>query len=231
MHTSTLEVDDSAPVTAADRFRRAQAGCPDSLNHLMAGHDRLVHAVVRKQILGPLSFAEALHAGRIGLWRAILGYDPQRGLAFSTYAWPCIARAVWSAVKGAERPGPTVLCALLAPCCDADPVTVWDDTAVRSALHDLVARLPDHRRAVVVAHYGLGDDPPASFGCIGARVGLSKQRIHQVHMQALIWLRQPAHSQHLRSLLGRHTRADYESAEAQTQARLRQRRRRYGHTI
>ena len=231
MDVSTPLVVVPARVTTADLFRQAQARCPASLNHLMAAHDRLVHAVIRRQVLGTLPFAEALQAGRIGLWRAILGYDPQRGLAFSTYAWPCIAREVWSAVKGAERPGPTVLCALLAPCCDADPVTVWDDTAVRSALHDLVARLPDHLRAVVVAHYGLGDDPPASFGCIGARVGLSKQRIHQLHIQALIWLCQPAHSQHLRSLLGRHTRADYESAEAQTQARLRQRRRRYGHTI
>jgi RNA polymerase sigma factor (sigma-70 family) len=197
----------------------------------MAEHDRLVHAVVRRQILGPLSFAEALHAGRIGLWRAILGYDPQRGLAFSTYAWPCIARAVWAAVKGAERPGPPVLCALLVPCCDADPVSAWDDTAVRSALHDLVARLPDHLRTVVVAHYGLGDDPSASFRHIGAAVGLSKQRIHQLHVQALIWLRQPAHSQHLRSLLDRHTLADYERADAQAQAWLRQRRRRHGRTI
>lgn len=231
MYASTLEVEDSAPVIEADRVRHAQAGCADSLNQLMAEHDRLVHAVVRKQFLGPLSFAEAVHAGRIGLWRAILGYDPQRGLAFSTYAWPCIAREVWSAVKATDRPRPLVLPRRPAPPEDVDLSSAGESSAIPAALHDLVARLPDHLRAVVVAHYGLGDDSPVSFGCIGVHVGLSKQRIHQLHVEALIWLRQPAHSQDLRSLLDRHTLADYEQADAQAQAWLRQRRRRHGRTI
>jgi DNA-directed RNA polymerase specialized sigma subunit len=54
-------------------FRQAQAGCRDSLNELMERHDGLVHAVVRRQILGDLPYAEAVQAGCIGLWRAILG--------------------------------------------------------------------------------------------------------------------------------------------------------------
>jgi DNA-directed RNA polymerase sigma subunit (sigma70/sigma32) len=52
----------------------------------MVERDGLVQAVVRRQALGDLPFAEALQAGGIGLWRAILGYNPQRGIAFSTYA-------------------------------------------------------------------------------------------------------------------------------------------------
>jgi RNA polymerase sigma factor (sigma-70 family) len=210
-----------------DPFHRAQAGCPDSLNILMAEHDRLVHAVVRKQFRGPLSFAEALHAGRIGLWRAILGYDPQRGRAFSTYAWPCIAHHIWAAVTAADRPPPAVMPPLSSAQQEVDPVTAAEVSAIQSALHDLVARLPDHLRPIVVAHYGLGDDPAASFGCIGAPLGLSKQRIHQLHVEALIWLRQPAHSQHLRSLLDRHTLADYDCADALAQAWRRRRRGRH----
>ena len=58
-------------------FRRAQAGCQQSLTALMHRHDGLVQVVVRQQCLGDLPFAEAVQAGRIGLWRAILGYDPQ----------------------------------------------------------------------------------------------------------------------------------------------------------
>ena len=38
-------------------------------------------------------------AGREGLWRAILRFDPTRGYAFSTYAWPSILHHVWRAVK------------------------------------------------------------------------------------------------------------------------------------
>jgi hypothetical protein len=47
----------------------------------MAVHEGLVHAVVRKRVLVHLPYAEVLQAGRIGLWRAILGYDPLRGIA------------------------------------------------------------------------------------------------------------------------------------------------------
>jgi len=216
-----------ARATTPDLFCRAQAGCPDSLNHLMAMHDRLVHAVVRKQVLGHLSFVEALHAGRIGLWHAIMGFDPQRGLAFSTYAWPCIARHIWGAVKAADRPPPLVLPPPSGAGKNADPLSAAESSAIQAALRDLLARLPGHLRAVVVAHYGLGDDPPASFAAIGARLGLSKQRIHQLHVEALLWLRQPAHSQQVRSLLERHTQADYERADAQAQAWRRQRRGRH----
>jgi len=228
MQRSCGHGDDPGLVKEADPFGCAQAGCPDSLNHLMAEHDRLVYAVVRKQFLGRLSFADALHAGRIGLWHAIMGYDPQRGLAFSTYAWPCIAHDIWGAVRAADRPLPTVITPLSAAPEDADPVSAGESAAIQSAVQDVVARLPDHLRAIVVAHYGLGGDSPLSFGCIGAPLGLSKQRIHQLHVEALIWLRQPAHSQQLRSLLDRHTLADYERADAQTQAWRRQRRGHHG---
>ncbi|HIC95154.1 TPA: hypothetical protein EYP12_00830 [Candidatus Bipolaricaulota bacterium] len=41
----------------------------------LAKHEGLVHWVVRRQWLGDLPYAEALHAGRIGLWRALQRYD------------------------------------------------------------------------------------------------------------------------------------------------------------
>ena len=66
-------------------FERAQAGCRESLDHLMRRHDGLVQAVVRQQVLGDLPFLEILQAGRTGLWRAILGFDPHRGLACAGY--------------------------------------------------------------------------------------------------------------------------------------------------
>ena len=81
----------------AQLFRQAQAGCAECLGVLMARHERLVYAVVRRQGGGALSMAEAVQAGRIGLWRAILRYNPARGVAFSTYAWPAIVRHIWQA--------------------------------------------------------------------------------------------------------------------------------------
>jgi RNA polymerase sigma factor (sigma-70 family) len=187
----------------------------------MAKHDGLVQAVVRGQVLGQLPFAEAVQAGRLGLWRAIRGYDPHRGVAFSTYAWPAIQRQVWRAVKVYHRAGvsPPVPSAAPVP----DPAQIWEALAVRTALHDLVARLPARLRFIVVMRYGLAGESPAIYRQIGAWLGLSGERVRQLHTAALVWLRHPAHSQHLRSLLDRHTWTDYEAAEEQAQRWLRQR--------
>lgn len=215
--------------TEVTLVQQAQAGCPDSLNALMARHEGLVQAVVRQQVLGALPFVEALQAGRIGLWRAILGYDAQRGTAFSTYAWVSIMHHVWRAVKAHTRGDPPVLSrAEFSSEPTVDPAAMWEQRAVEQALAVLVQRLPERLKQVVVERYGLNGTPPTSYRQIGARLGLSGERARQLHTEALVWLRHPAHSHHVRSLLGRHTLADYEAAEEQAHTWLRRRRGRHG---
>jgi RNA polymerase sigma factor (sigma-70 family) len=188
----------------------------------MAAHAGLVQAVVRKQVLGHLPFTEALQAGRMGLWRAILGFDPERGHAFSTYAWTSIMHHVWREVKLAERAHSQTVgyLPLDETSCSApegtDPAQVWEASVVHSTLWDLVVRLPERLRVVILTRYGLTGQPGAFYSQIGASLGLSGERARQLHTEALIWLRQPAHSQQLRSLLGRHTLAEYEAVEAET---------------
>jgi RNA polymerase sigma factor (sigma-70 family) len=216
-------------------FAQAQSGCRDSLNRLMATHENLVHAVVRRQALGCLPFNEALQAGRMGLWRAIQGYDVQRGLAFSTYAWTSIMHHVWQAVKVAERHAarhsPHLPLHKMAACASetADPAYGWEADSVQAALWDLVRRLPEHLRLVVVARYGLTGQSRVLYPQLGALLGVSAERARQLHTEALLWLQQPAHSQQLRSLVERHTLADYEAVEADTQRWLQWRGGRRGH--
>jgi len=194
----------------ATLFAQAQAGCPESLNLLMECHDGLVQAVVRQQVLGELPFDEALQAGRIGLWRAILGFDPSRGLAFSTYAWPSIKHHIWRAVKaygrfhGNQAPSPS----REAP----DPAVLCEETALQRALLAMVDRLPPRLAYVVIARYGLKGHAPSPYRQIGAALGLTRQRAHQLHTEALTRLRHPAYSYCLRTLLDRHTLSDYERA-------------------
>jgi RNA polymerase sigma factor (sigma-70 family) len=189
----------------------------------MAGHEGLVHAVVRKQVLGDLPFAEALQAGRIGLWHAILGFDPEQGTAFSTYAWTSIMHQVWREVKLVERAHSRAMEYLVldeassSAAGTTDPAQAWEAAAIRSAFWDLVAWLPERLRIVVLARYELTGKPQVFYSAIGVALGISGERARQLHTEALIWLRQPAHSQQLRSLLGRHTLADYEAVEAETQ--------------
>jgi RNA polymerase sigma factor (sigma-70 family) len=195
----------------ATQFTQAQAGCAESLNQLMARHDGLVQAVVRQQVLGELPFEEALQAGRIGLWRAILGFDPSRGSAFSTYAWPSIKHHIWRAVKayGRFQGDQAPFQQPAAP----DPAVVWEAEAIREALQAMVGRLPSRLEYVVVARYGLSGHAPFFYRQIGAALGLTGERARQLHTEALVRLRHPAHSYRLRSLLDRHTLADYEKAD------------------
>lgn len=213
----------------ATLFAQAQAGCRESLNLLMECHDGLVQAVVRQQVLGDLPFGEALQAGRIGLWQAILSFDPSRGLAFSTYAWPCIMHRIWRAVKAHTRflSSPAIPAGLLRRDVP-DPAVLWEAAAVRQALRHLVHRLPPRLEYVIVARYGLDGHPPRLYRQIGAALGLTGERARQLHTEALVWLRHPAHSYLLRSLLGRHTLLDYETADEQARRWLHRRGGRYG---
>jgi RNA polymerase sigma factor (sigma-70 family) len=195
----------------ATLFRQAQGGNPLALNQLMTQHDRLVHAVIRRHGLGPLSYADTLQAGRIGLWHAILKFDPTRGWAFSTYAWPSIMRSILRTVKVETRPlrdrfalhGAFVQQI-------ADPARLAEDQVVPQAVRALTQRLPVRLQRTIWTHYGFAGERSANFAQIGRQLGVSEERARQLHQEALIWLRQPAHSQMLRSLLHRHTLADYQ---------------------
>jgi RNA polymerase sigma factor (sigma-70 family) len=193
----------------------------------MAEHERLVHWVVRRQGLGPLPYVDAVHEGRIGLWRALRGYDPARGIRFSSYAVPAITRAVWAAVareRAGARPTPGRV-GTGAPLHASDPAERLHATQIRQVLGALVAQLPAPSCQVVVAHLGLDGRPPQTFVVIGHGLGVTRQRAHQLYWDAVTALAHPAHSLPLRRLLERATRRDYQQTLARQHHRARARRR------
>jgi RNA polymerase sigma factor (sigma-70 family) len=177
----------------------------------LAEHEGLVRWVVRQQWLGDLPFADALHEGRVGLWRALQGYDPTRGSRFSTYAVPAIARAVWRAVSQDQRQASALAERLVVPTVELPDLTEQVCQAqVRAELRRLVGTLPPRLGQVTIAHYGLAGNPPQSFAAIGQALGLTRQRVQQLHVVALLWLAHPDHSLALRRLLERNRRSDYQ---------------------
>ena len=128
-----------------------------------------------------------LHEGQIALWQAIRHYDPGRNVAFSTYAVPAIRHRLWSAVAQAQRPQ-----GWLAPAVPPDPAEVaekaWQRQAVRAALAELLADLPEKRYHVIVAAYGLDGQPPLSLAAIGRLYGVSRERVRQWRNDALVLL-------------------------------------------
>jgi RNA polymerase primary sigma factor/RNA polymerase sigma factor len=196
------------------------------MEEAMVRHEGLVHAFIQRQGGGAIPYEEALQAGRIGLWRALKGYDPTRGTTFSTYAWVAITRHIHRAAKELSRElgdWPGEVPALWE---EPDPDEWVEQIFILEALGELVGRLPERLRRVVVARYGLGDQPPRTLKNVGLELGLTRERVRQLQQDALAWLRHPAHSLSLRQFLGRNTVVDYRRALAENAALRRARRRR-----
>lgn len=213
--------------TEATLIQQAQAGCQESLNLLLLRHEGLVHLVVQRQWLCTLPYDQAIQAGREGLWRAILGFDLERKNRFSTYAYAAIMRQVWAAVKAERRRmcREVPLGSLVAYWYQTgeDPAEQRDRREIRQSLLGLVNRLPQRLGRIIVAYYGLEGQEPQTLQAIGDQLGLTRERVRQLRDEALMWLRQPAHSQELRSLLARHNLAQSELADRLAQIELKRR--------
>ena len=205
-------------------FSCAQSGCQECVNKLLVQHRKLVVAVVRRQWIGDrAAFTDLVQEGNIALWRAIMGFDPGRGLAFSTYAWRAIERAVWQTVARAERPeGWLPLPELEEP--SAVVALHYDAAVVKEAVVKAMGRLPPRLASIVTTLYGLNGQPAQSLRSAGAQCELSAERIRQLRNDALLQLRLPAFSGQLRQLCGQNDRTSYERMQQMNRDWLHRRR-------
>ena len=126
---------------------------------------------------------ELVSEGNITLMRAVEGFDFHRGHRFSTYATLALmkgfARSVPQMLAGRKATGTTE--ELLAQVPDRRPSTSTDRLFDREEVRQLLGRLTDRERSVVLAHYGLdGYDEPATYEQVGRRMGLSRQQVRQI---------------------------------------------------
>jgi RNA polymerase sigma factor (sigma-70 family) len=184
----------------------------------------LVHAVLRRQVCGDVAYADLLQEGRLGLWQAVLHFDPGRGVAFSTYAWVAIERQVWRAVaRSRDQPVGWEGAALVEP--EAAAEVAWQREQVHVALPDALRHLPERLRRVLFAAYGLQGKGPHSLAAIGREYGVSRERVRQWRNDALVLLRLPAVSGRLRQVCGQDDRAAYQQADRLNRAWQKSRRR------
>jgi RNA polymerase sigma factor (sigma-70 family) len=185
----------------------------------------VVHFVLRRQVYGNVAYADLLQVGHIGLWQAVLHFDAERGVAFSTYAVVAIQRRMWQAVVQAQRSA--------APLVSPEPVhalrqaeeELWQ-SQVEAALLEAVRRLPTRPRQVMVAAYGLDGQPPRSLAEVGRAWGISREAVRYWHNAAWVLLRLPTFSGHLRQVLEQDSRPAYADSQALSRAWQRRRRRR-----
>jgi len=211
------------PPSGPAAFVCAQAGCQVCQDALMRHHEGLIHIVLRRQARGGVPYEELLQEGRVALWQAILHFDLDRGIAFSTYAGVAIRNRIWRAVKQANRPQ-----GRLPPAAPANPLAIaekgiWQDE-VHTALLEAVSRLPERLREVITAAYGLDGKPPCTLAAIGHHFGVTREMARYWRNNGLVLLRLPAISGQLRYLCGQDSRAAYLRIQALSRAWLRKRR-------
>jgi RNA polymerase sigma factor (sigma-70 family) len=192
----------------------AQEGCKACLETLLQQHEPLIHFIVRRQCPGRADYADLIQEGRIGLWLAILRYEPERGYAFSSFAGKAIRNRVWNAVKQAgkvegwlepQRAGDSLVAILAA----------WQEEQLHQALEEELGCLPESLREVIELAYGLDGQPAMNLAAIGRQLGLTRERVRQKRNEALGWLGLPAFSMRLRSLYEQDSRSIYRQARRQ----------------
>ena len=208
----------------ADIFACAQAGCRDCLEALLRGNEGLIHHILKRQGIGGIEYQDLIQEGRIALWRSILHFDPGRGTAFSTYAGFAIYNQFWHYVEAADQSqGYVEVDEWFIVSGQAEEA--WQQDQLRQMLCEEVECLPERLRQVIVWYYGLAGQPPLSLGEIGQQLTVSGERIRILRNNALVLLRLPALSLHLRSLCEQDNQQAYRQALSLNRAWQRSQRR------
>lgn len=171
-------------------------------DRIISSNLRLVVSIARKFSEQGTGFSDLVSDGNLTLMYAVEKFDFGRGFRFSTYATLAIQRELARKVR--RSPIDRLREAKdLADCADPIADDLEDDAscllqAKRS--HRLQQLIDEHLDAreqyVVAARFGLGQpEGPLALRAIGAKLGVSKERVRQLQLRAIETLRQAAKQQ------------------------------------
>src|SRR5437660_1921266 len=81
----------------------AQRGYQEAAEHLLYKYRNLVRSKVKSYFLVGAEREDLLQVGMIGLWQAIIDYEPEKATSFPAFAKVCIHRHIITAIKAATR--------------------------------------------------------------------------------------------------------------------------------
>jgi len=82
---------------------RAQRGEGEAAEHLLYKYRNLVRSKVKSYFLVGAEREDLLQVGMIGLWQAIIDFEPAKATSFPAFAKVCIHRHIITAIKAATR--------------------------------------------------------------------------------------------------------------------------------
>lgn len=101
-HSCAAQSDFSA-LSEEELIRQAKNGNAHAVELLVNRYKSFIKARSKSYFLAGADREDLIQEGMIGLYKAILGFQPERKVSFKTFAELCITRQIISAVKTATR--------------------------------------------------------------------------------------------------------------------------------
>lgn len=180
-----------------DEIDRLMSRADEYQQRLIRANLRLVVSIAGRHLRRGMEMPELISDGNMSLMRAVDRFDFSRGYKFSTYA-------SWAIMKNYARSIPeeryrytryvTGREELLDAAADrssaAGAAQPTDNDGLRSALACFLGQLDGREREILTCHYGLDQNhQPTTLEQLGARFGVTKERVRQIEKRALAKLR------------------------------------------
>jgi RNA polymerase primary sigma factor len=165
-------------------------------NQIIRANLRLVVSIAKKHAGSrPQSLLELISDGNVTLMRAVEKFDYARGNRFSTYASWAIMRSFARSVSRERSQQDRFVTGHEDLLDAAAALRAYDPDAVnvpelRETIEAMLAQLVPRERTILIDHYGLDESAqPQTLDQLGQKLGISKERVRQIEMQALNKLR------------------------------------------
>ena len=182
---------------------RSHRPLTDSQRELAANNEGLIGFCLKQivQRFGRVDFDELRSEGALGLVDAARGFDPTRGVRFSTYACAAILRRMLGCLKArSDHPASQLSCVDPDQVRelgrhDPDPTRKLVDNPVE-LVEQLLGQLNDRERLILTLHRGLFGEEQLSLRQLLSYVGISAEGCRQSERRAIRKLRRQLRKTH-----------------------------------
>lgn len=152
-------------------------------------HDGLIHSIIKRYHYLPSQREDLVQEGRIGVLIAQRRHRPELA-AFTTYATLCIRSRINNYLRR-DRPGNEIASDIIRDYRrDYRRDDGINDSDTHTILLSVLDKLPERNKEIIILRYY------ESLSCddIGIRLGLSRQRVHQIEQCTLIVIHKRLHA-------------------------------------